>query len=209
MHRRSLLLLGIVSVSVELARTTSSLSTSVTTVTFSTPPAVVGTSNHTRQPNCGPTTVEGPSEPAITQLSNGNLMIVFREQGVSPRPLWAAFSDDSAVSWSVPAQTPAWAVWPQLITLSNGVVVLSSGRPGIGLWVLPDDGNVTQPWAYYNIATVHNRLVASNPTLPVSWQYDSVMDNIVNASSPGYGPNGPETTSYTGMAEVEPNVVLL
>ena len=89
------------------------------------------------------------------------------------------------------------------------MVVLSSGRPGIGLWVIPDDGDVAKPWDFYNIATEHNKLVDADPDLPASWQYDSIMERIVNVSSPGYGPSGPETTSYNGMAEIEPNVVLL
>jgi hypothetical protein len=34
------------------------------------------------------------------------------------------------------AATP-YAVWPQLLVLSNGALVLASGRPGIGFWVSP------------------------------------------------------------------------
>ena len=47
-----------------------------------------------------PTTVEGPSEPAFTQLSNGNAMIVFREQGVSPRPLCHHHDVNTACSFA-------------------------------------------------------------------------------------------------------------
>lgn len=65
---------------------------------------------------------------------------------------------------------------------------------------IPDDGDVAKPWDFYNIATEHNKLVDADPDLPASWQYDSIMERIVNVSSPGYGPSGPETTSYNGMA---------
>jgi hypothetical protein len=35
------------------------------------------------------------------------------------------------------------AVWPQLKVLSNGVLMLTAGRPGIGLWISPSaDGTV-------------------------------------------------------------------
>ena len=76
------------------------------------------------------------------------------------------------------------SVWPQLLVLSSGVLILSSGRPGLGFWVSRDvDG---EEWIGYDICEEHTRLLPSDPF----------------GSSSG-------TTSYTGLAEVEPNVVVL
>ena len=80
-----------------------------------------------------------------------------------------------------------FAVWPQLLTLSNGALVLASGRPGIGFWVSAA-GFGENDWVGYDIEAEHSRLLPADP-------WDSA--------------HGTGTTSYTGIAEVEPGVVLL
>eukprot|EP01047_Picozoa_sp_COSAG01_P033738 COSAG01_NODE_2497_length_7572_cov_3.992908_3_plen_503_part_00 len=156
-----------------------------------------------------PSTVEGPSEPSIVQLVDGRIMAIFREQGVSPRPMWLTFSATEGASWSPPVETPAWAVWPQLLVTQGGSVVLASGRPGVGLWILPPDVGTDNSsggtWQYYNVLTAHNQLVGD-----ATMQYDRIVEKINNVSDGGYnGTVGPETTSYCAMSEVEPNVVVV
>jgi hypothetical protein len=79
-----------------------------------------------------------------------------------------------------------FGVWPQLLRLSNGALVLASGRPGIGFWVSPKaDG---ADWVGYDVEAQHSQSLPSDP-------WDAA--------------HGTGTTSYTGIAEVEPGVVLL
>ena len=136
--------------------------------------------------------VEGPSEPSITQLADGRVIAIFREQGVSPRPMWMAVSQDDGVTWSPPVKTPAWAVWPQLLVTKGGAIVLASGRPGVGVWILPpdvgtahhnsnnDDATMVGGWDYHNVLTAHNRLV-SDPAM----RYDPMVEKIGNWSDGG------------------------
>ena len=115
---------------------------------------------------------------------------------------------------------PAWAVMPQLQLLSNGILVLSSGRPGLKLWARPTtrgsaDDNL---WSMFDIALEHNNRVASSQlkfyghTLNATCVGESATacghgDTTCTRCTPASDP--PQTTAYTGLAEVEPGVVLL
>ena len=80
-----------------------------------------------------------------------------------------------------------YAVWPQAILLSNGVLAVSSGRPGIGLYLSPTaTPSGGEEWMVYNVTAQHTKHLPSDPWLPED-----------------------QTTSYTSMAEIEPGVVLL
>ena len=77
----------------------------------------------------------------ITRMMNG-------------KHLWQASSTDQGSTWSDLRETAAWAVYPQLLTLGNGAVMLASGRPGIGLWSLDQ---ATLEWVnFHNLAAAHN-----------------------------------------------------
>ena len=56
-------------------------------------------------------------------------------------------------------------MWPQLLLLSNGVLALSSGRPGLGLWVSADGSG--DSWVFTNVAKEHNRHFA--PPSPLAF----------------------------------------
>ena len=83
------------------------------------------------------------------QLPDGRVFLAFRLNGGTP--LWSAFSHDIAKTWTEPVPlkgspgTP-YAVWPQLKLLSNGVLVLASGRPGIGFWLCPTANPANAIW---------------------------------------------------------------
>ena len=80
-----------------------------------------------------------------------------------------------------------YAVWPQAALLSNGVLAVSSGRPGIGFYISPTATPTgREEWIVYNVTAEHTKHMPSDP-----WG------------------QGDETTSYTSMAEIEPGVVLL
>jgi hypothetical protein len=140
---------------------------------------------------------KGVSEPTMAVLSDGRVLLVVRLG--SNVPLWKAFSSDHGASWSPPepmvphprphpwSSQPSfmYAVWPQLLKLSNGALVLASGRPGIGFWVASNPGNGTG-WVGYDVEAMHSQNRPDDP-------FD--------------GESG--TTSYTGISEVEPGIVLL
>ena len=43
------------------------------------------------------------------------------------------------------------SVWPQLNLLSNGVLMLASGRPGIGFWLAPTVNPEGALWIGYDV----------------------------------------------------------
>ena len=54
------------------------------------------------------------------------------------------------------------SVWPQLKLLSNGVLVLASGRPGIGFWLAPTVNPDGALWIGYDVqvrAPCHVKLI--------------------------------------------------
>ena len=140
---------------------------------------------------------EGPCEPTMATLSDGRVLAAFRLGG--GRPLWLSYSSDHGGTWTDPApakgtQAPGapgvasavYGVWPQLLVLSNGALVLASGRPGIGFWVSPEADGAN--WIGWDVEAEHSKNLPSDP-------WDAA--------------HGDGTTSYTGIAEVEPGMVLL
>jgi hypothetical protein len=110
-----------------------------------------------------PSAVEGPCESALVTMPDGlTLLSVFRIEDYTN--LWAVTSSDQGRTWSTATEIDAWAVFPQLRALPSGALVLTSGRPGIGLWLA--DGRATgaateappRSWKYYNLAQQHNAL---------------------------------------------------
>ena len=59
--------------------------------------------------------------------------------------------------------TPLWSVFANVVRLGDEVLVATSGRPGIGLWVSVDGAG--DAWEYYNLAAIHNGLLP-RPLLP-------------------------------------------
>jgi hypothetical protein len=98
------------------------------------------------------TSVGGPSEAALSLLPDGRVLAVYRVE--EHENLWQSVSGDGGESWGAPRQTNAWSVFPQLTTTANGVTVLVSGRPGLGLWLLEDASSGR--WRLYNLAKEHN-----------------------------------------------------
>ena len=139
-------------------------------------------------------TVEGPCEPAIVQLPSldDRVLSVFRVMPFASH--WATLSDDGGESWGTPFSTGTWAVSPNLLALNSGAVVLTSGRPGIGLWLTSFQGhkcNDAPPvWKFHNVAAAHNKGVAVAalrfPDADVAVSNASSHDSsfIVNAANP-------------------------
>lgn len=76
----------------------------------------------------------GFSEPALVEMSNGNLLCVARSTMVDDlTPMYKSISKDGGITWSKPEAFTPNGVYPNLIRLGNGTLVLSSGRPGVQL----------------------------------------------------------------------------
>ena len=72
---------------------------------------------------------EGFCEPALVRLASGDLLCALRSGG----PLHTTRSTDGGKTWSPPEAVAGHGVDPDLLLLSNGVLVLSYGRPNVDL----------------------------------------------------------------------------
>eukprot|EP01052_Picozoa_sp_SAG31_P039845 SAG31_NODE_5616_length_2422_cov_20.727938_2_plen_127_part_00 len=94
--------------------------------------------------------------------------------------------------------------------MRSGAVVLTSGRPAIGLWVAdPADISTWGKWKFHNIMMVHNAAVADP-----GHKFPSIDAAVENVSSPHY-PVGYKhagrgaSTAYTGLASLDDTTLLL
>lgn len=115
---------------------------------------------------------DGLSEPTFEVLADSSFVCVMRS-GMTD-PMYESFSYDYGQSWSnVIAITPN-GVRPRLLTLKNGVLVLTSGRPGIQIrFSLDGTGKRwTEP-----IDMIHFMNEDGSFTRDVSCGYASILDN--------------------------------
>ncbi len=74
----------------------------------------------------------GFTEPAFVILQDGTFLCVLRTtDGLGHGPMYTSRSRDRGATWSTPEVIAPAGVLPRLLTLDNGVVVLTSGRPGV------------------------------------------------------------------------------
>lgn len=73
--------------------------------------------------------VDGFTEPAFEILRDGTIFCVMRSG--NDTPMYKSFSYDNGYHWSIPEPFTPNGVMPRLLRLKNGVLVLSSGRPGV------------------------------------------------------------------------------
>lgn len=76
----------------------------------------------------------GFTEPAFEVLQDGTFICVIRTtDGIGNGPMYISRSSDQGANWTNPELMTPSGVLPRLLQLKNGVVVLSSGRPGVQL----------------------------------------------------------------------------
>ena len=73
----------------------------------------------------------GFTEPAFELLNDSTFICVLRSG--STAPMYKTFSADRGRTWTMPVPFTPNGVKPDLMLLKNGVLVLSSGRPGVQL----------------------------------------------------------------------------
>jgi len=130
---------------------------------------------------------EGPDEASLLELENGDLMCTMRVGGGTRWPLARAYSSDGGQSWSPMDRLPAWSVCPSTKRLQNGMIALSTGRPGIRLW-LADDPKATC-WQSVDVQAYHNATMGAGHQIRVEYGGDVP----------------PQTTAYTDVLQVAPN----
>lgn len=140
--------------------------------------------------------MDGPCESAMCRLPDGRIMCVFRVQSndKAELPLAQTFSSDDGNTWTRPVQLNGpGSVEPSLAVLGSGVVALSSGRPGVGLWINTD--GTYEKWQKIDIADHHN---ACHPTDPITKR------SLVTA-----GWAGIQTTGYTEVVAIDDHTLLM
>lgn len=89
---------------------------------------------------------DGFTEPALELLPDGSLLAVLRStDGHGVGPLYRSRSTDGGVTWTKPEPFTETGVLPRLLQLANGILVLSSGRPGVDLRFSRDGGQTWTP----------------------------------------------------------------
>ena len=148
--------------------------------------------------NVGKDLFEGANETSFLQLADGDLMAVFRTGSGTGWHIHRAYSHDGGKTWSRPDELPAYSVEPQVIRAANGTIALSTGRPGVDLW-LAADPRATQ-WQKIDLVAYHNAAIADPAQHIGSFEHT-------------HGDHAPhkifQTTSYTAMVETAPNRLLL
>jgi hypothetical protein len=75
---------------------------------------------------------DGFTEPQVGYLPDGSLLCLLRTtDGNGVGPLYSSRSRDGGATWSEPRVFDDLGVWPQVLTLKNGVTLVSYGRPGL------------------------------------------------------------------------------
>lgn len=82
---------------------------------------------------------DGFTEPYVCFMPDGSALMLLRTtDGGGPGPMYWTRSTDSGKTWSPPAVFDNLGVWPQMLTLKNGVTLAVYGRPGLYLRATAD-----------------------------------------------------------------------
>ncbi|MBI3942532.1 MAG: exo-alpha-sialidase [Chloroflexi bacterium] len=87
---------------------------------------------------------EGFTEPEFNFMPDGSIFCLLRTtDGLGVGPMYWSRSTDNGQTWSAPQYFDNNGVWPQLLTLENGVTLTSYGRPGLYLRASDDPAGLT------------------------------------------------------------------
>lgn len=86
---------------------------------------------------------DGFTEPFVNFMPDGSALCLLRTtDGSGPGPLYESRSWDNGKTWSKPAVFDDLGVWPQMLTLKNGVTLAVYGRPGLYVRATGDPAGV-------------------------------------------------------------------
>ena len=77
-------------------------------------------------------------EAALAATADGGLVCIMRKTDHEQKPMVIAHSADAGHTWTAPAEMGTFGVFPYLLRLPAGPLVLSYGRPGVWLQVNAD-----------------------------------------------------------------------
>jgi len=80
------------------------------------------------------------AEPFIQMNQKGEIVAVLRRDLGKQIPMYLLHSRDRGQTWTKPTELFAFGVFPQLLMLDNGIMVLSFGRPGVWISFSIDGG---------------------------------------------------------------------
>ena len=88
---------------------------------------------------------EGYNEGTLRRLAGGDFIVVMRtgsmvSQITQDNPIMMSRSSDEGRTWTEPWRTGANGAYPNLLVLSDGMLALSSGRPGAFVMLSSDEG---------------------------------------------------------------------
>lgn len=133
---------------------------------------------------------EGFTEPNMIRLKDGRLFMALRRG--SDNQMYKSWSTDDGKSWSKPSSLGFKGVKPAMMEMSNGLVVVSTGRPGpIGVHVSEDAGKT---WGHFT---------------PVADYAVRQKAEAATALNEGHPHRRQSSTCYTGLVEVEPGKLLV
>jgi hypothetical protein len=90
---------------------------------------------------------DGFGEPAFEILNDGSLLCIMRcTDGAGIGPMYSSRSTDLGKTWSKPRVIAPNGVLPKLLKLENGILALSSGRPGVQVRFSEDGKKWTEPF---------------------------------------------------------------
>ena len=104
----------------------------------------------------------GPCEPSLEMLPNGQMICVFRTQYShlpgEYRPISVCWSNDLGKTWTkpVPTKPHLMNIAPKLIVLENGVLACEYGRPGFHVAFSIDNGHTWQDRVSFSLLPVSN-----------------------------------------------------
>ena len=139
-----------------------------------------------------PDMVEGPNEASLVQLEDGDILCVARTGNgrYGKRPLIKSRSADGGRTWAPPRRIAPFSVWPCLRRLDNGVLALSTGRPGLFLWLCTDGRG--DKWQPVDITAHHNKVMDAAHLITDGELFDGQS----------------QTTSYTQVVPLAPDRLL-
>ncbi len=117
-------------------------------------------------------TQEGFCEADLTRAPNGDLVCAMRTGGRLPvgfarifsTPLYVSLSSDEGKTWSPPHQVADRGVCPYLVTLENGLIVCTYGRPGSFVSFSDDHGKTWKGnFQIFPAKGGYNKIVAVGP----------------------------------------------